>query len=748
MNSSGHNLTVLRGTSIVGTVHVGEDPGGAVYDDANGNMYVINDNSGNVSVVNGMMVVGSINVGQYPGSATYDDRNGFVYVLNGEATNGSFNITVIGGTSIVGTITTPTFGYGSGYGTGLQGYATYDRGNGYVYVANPFDSNVVVLNGTKVVASVNVGLGQPQDPTYDPGNGYVYVMTPNGADIGVINGTTLLRTLYAGFSPAYAAYDPDNGYLYVSNSYSGHTFSGVTVINGTTNAGFIEVGSNPASLVYNPTNGYIYVADSGSTSVHVIDGMTVVENISLGLDPYSLTYDGENGYVYAVDQPSRATGVDYVSVLLVGYAVIASETGLPSGAGWWINVTVGPSAYSNSSNVSFDEPFGTYHYAVSTSGMSYSAPSGSFRVDSGRTLVEVQFSRVYYPIGFSETGLPSGTSWSVTLGHTVTETAPAAIRFSELNGTYSYTIGTVPGWTTSPFSASTTVNGSAVFLKVAWTNVTYKVSFAETGLPKGTSWTVNLSGTLQASRLPTIVFVLWNGTYPYAISTTNRNYSAFGGFLPVAGFAVAKTVAFTVVAYTVTFAESGLPAGTNWSVTLGSTTASGAGSLAFWAIPNGTYVFAIGAVALYAAAPTSGTVHVGGQAVSYSITFTRSATPNGNGPATILGLPAVEGYSILEGIAVAALATTLAVVLRRRRGGKAPPQPAKLAVDRPRDPHGPRSPPMRSLDPHAIAMPPGRTTRPRRAPRGTAPRAELSRRIRERVSRQEVQDLHSGSTAR
>jgi YVTN family beta-propeller protein len=670
MNGSGDSVIVVRGTTAIGTVRVGEQPGYAVYDSGNGYMYVLNDNSANVSVVDGLTVVGSVDVGQYPGSAVYDDRNGYVYVLDGEDRNGSNNITVISGTSVVGTVLIPT----SGYGDGLDEYATYDSGNGYVYLVNPFETTVIVLNGTSVVASVNVNVAnvqvtQPQSPTYDPANGYVYVMAGSGSNIAVLDGTKLIGAVTVGEGPGYAAYDSDNGYLYVSDADSNE----VSVVNGTSLIGSVEVGLAPTDVICDGSNGYVYVGN-GRPSISVINGTSAIDKVSLNWEPDFLTYDPEDGYVYATTVEG-GPDPDDVSALLVAYPVSVTASGLPVGIGWWVNVTLGPSTWSNSSTLEFSEPYGTYNYSVSTSDEAFSAPSGSLIVNSGLTLLEVQFSKVLYTAEFWENGLPSGTAWSVTLGHAEAGLAPAAIDFSEANGTYSYTIGMVPGWTTSHFSGSITVNGSGVSLGVAWTNVTYEATFTETGLPKGTSWAVNLSGTVRLSTSTTILFALQNGTYPYSVSTTNLNYSAFGGFLGVAGFPVAQTLAFFVVAYPVTFSESGLPPGSSWSVTLGSATESGAGNLAFWAIPNGTHSFSIGSVPLYTSSPQAGTVRVNGLPVSESITFTRSVISNGNGSATFLGLPAAEGYSTLEGIVVAALAVALAVVLLRKRPGRTPPEP-------------------------------------------------------------------------
>ena len=69
-------------------------------------------------------------------------------------------------------------------------------------------------------------------------------------------------------------------------------------------------------------------------------------------------------------------------------------------------------------------------------------------------------SPTYYDITFTETGLPSGTSWYATLNGQTQSTTSSSITFSETSGTYSYSIGSVSGYTVSPSSGSVSVGGS------------------------------------------------------------------------------------------------------------------------------------------------------------------------------------------------------------------------------------------------------------------------------------------------
>ncbi|MGA8275043.1 MAG: hypothetical protein WB789_05270 [Thermoplasmata archaeon] len=67
----------------------------------------------------------------------------------------------------------------------------------------------------------------PWSATYDSDNGYVYVVSLNSTNLSVLNGTTLVAQIDLGVAPGtnvflvtYATFDPDNGYVYVSNDGS------------------------------------------------------------------------------------------------------------------------------------------------------------------------------------------------------------------------------------------------------------------------------------------------------------------------------------------------------------------------------------------------------------------------------------------------------------------------------------------------------------------------------------------------
>lgn len=140
--------------------------------------------------------------------------------------------------------------------------------------------------------------------------------------------------------------------------------------------------------------------------------------------------------------------------------------------------------------------------------------------------------------------------------------------------------------------------------------------------------------------------------------------------MTVDGAAVSEETTFARVVFAVTFVETGLPEGTNWSITLGGVTDFGRNNLTYPGLANGTYAFTVASVAGYSPTPSVGAVYLHGKPVSSTIAFLVDAPPSGGGPgsAKFLGLPTWEGYAVAGGIAALIV---VALVLSRGRGRKA-----------------------------------------------------------------------------
>ena len=304
-NYNSDNVSVISGTSVVATVGVGSQPVGVAFDRGNGDVYVSNSGSDSVSVISTALGLGNLGgqlvrtipsilatvaVGTAPSAVGYDRGNGYIYVANAD----SNNVSVISGTSVVATV---------GVGTAPDGVG-YDSGNGYVYVANSGSSNVSVISGTSVVATVAVG-SFPLGVGYDNGNGYVYVANIASNNVSVISGTSVVATVAVGISPYGVEFDNGNGHLYVTNEGS----SSVSVISGTSVVATVGVGTTPDGVGYDSGNGYVYVANAGSNNVSVISGTSVVATVGVGTAPDGVEYDSGGGYVYVANDGSNSVSV-------------------------------------------------------------------------------------------------------------------------------------------------------------------------------------------------------------------------------------------------------------------------------------------------------------------------------------------------------------------------------------------------------------------------------------------------------
>jgi hypothetical protein len=266
------------------------------------------------------------------------------------------------------------------------------------------------------------------------------------------------------------------------------------------------------------------------------------------------------------------------------------------------------------------------------------------------------------PVDFVETGLPNGTPWNVSLRGLNASSTHATVTFYEVDGTWGYDVANVTvrnpamrNLTTYRFDRSqsnVTVLGTAVDVPVAFSEM-FAVTLQESGLPAGTKWTASLAGgtsvaTAGSTTASALVLSEANGTwglkvpriYPvdspgYRPELLLPNGSRVNGSLagvPVQGGPVTVQVQFVELTpnatrYPITFSESNVTAGTNWSVSVanGSDVASAGWStgrtLQLWE-PDGVWGF-VASAAGYHFVRTQADVSVAGSSVSVAISFER-----------------------------------------------------------------------------------------------------------------------------
>jgi hypothetical protein len=265
-----------------------------------------------------------------------------------------------------------------------------------------------------------------------------------------------------------------------------------------------------------------------------------------------------------------------------------------------------------------------------------------------------------YAATFQETGLPGGTSWSVHVNSVgcvcsayskTLESNTDAISFDLSNGTYHYVVERVAGYfVAGPDQGSFNVSGANLTLSpVSFRPVlTYLTEFAESGLPNGTLWTVTVhgNGTGQLAALEDLVghsyttslnLTLPNGSYRYTVEAVNGSFfegqSSHGAFrIDGAAPAPIAVTWTTPPTYAVTFHESGLPPGMNWTVRVAGLatvpihqTRSSTGANITFYLPTGSYRYAVADVLFFdAPAPAAGSFPIGSAGTTFNVTFVAS----------------------------------------------------------------------------------------------------------------------------
>lgn len=289
--------------------------------------------------------VQKVSVGGRPDAPIVDTTTGDVYVVNdGEPGNPSNSVSVISGTSLAATLSLNST-RGSYLGSPLTNLrtATYDSGNGYIYVpdAAGVGTPLAVVSGTQEVGNPDVGYAAAQ-ATYDPNNGYVYIpdgdVVKNLCTVDCITSTGAVNNL--GLGVGYCIFpgscQPFNATKGTNNSFRQVTveYGQISVVSGLTSVGNITIGwdsSDPynpnvpafnesqdptVTPAFDPNNNLVYVADTKLDVIYAISGTSVVGTISVGSESVTPVVDPTNGYVYVANSQSDSISViDYTSVV-------------------------------------------------------------------------------------------------------------------------------------------------------------------------------------------------------------------------------------------------------------------------------------------------------------------------------------------------------------------------------------------------------------------------------------------------
>ena len=522
-------------------------------------------------------------------------------------------------------------------------FDVYDPSNGYVYVSNNNASTVSVFNGNSIIHVIATG-NSPGDMVYDPSNSYIYVVMGSGGidiintssgsvtsiltnyhfgtltydtsdsnlyatgsdNITVINPGTnqVVQSIPLSFNSNSIAYDVDNGYLYLTNTNNSGLGGNITALNPQTGGivSVLAVSYEPIWVMYNAFNDEVYVAGLNINlssngygldlyyapgSISVVNGTTVIKTVTAGYFPGVMAFNPSNGQVYVSNLFSD-------------------------------NITV-----INGSTNNVVRDIGVGYYPI---GVAYDPETEVLYVANAYSnnvaLVNVVQT---YTVMFSETGLPTGTSWSVTLNGATETSTGSSISFTELNGTYAYTVSTpISGGTGVRYvtagSGSVTVNGNSPSVSVPYTTQYYitmssSPSAGGTASPLSGWYNVSSTVTLSATPVSGYAFISWTGTGTGSYTGTSASHTITMG-------APVTEIANFGKLYAITFTESGLPSGTEWFVNLsnGQSFHSTTSTITFNE-PNGTYAYSVSNTSYYYTSSHSGIITVSGAAQSESIAY-------------------------------------------------------------------------------------------------------------------------------
>jgi thermopsin len=180
----------------------------------------------------------------------------------------------------------------------------------------------------------------------------------------------------------------------------------------------------------------------------------------------------------------------------------------------------------------------------------YSNASDQFDVSPGATTY-VNLSGAGR-VAFMESGLPAGTTWGVTVNGTTLSEVGGSLVFNLPNGTYPVAYATVSGFYRNGSSPLTLTLPGPATIAIDFAPFTYAVTFSESGLPDGTGWWVNASGTRIDGTGTTLLVSAPNGSTDFEVGSSYEFTATpdSGTFVVIAGLSFPVNVAF---AYRPTF---------------------------------------------------------------------------------------------------------------------------------------------------------------------------------------------------
>ena len=448
---------------------------------------------------------------------------------------------------------------------------------GGVAVDAQYSSTDVFTGGTFTANEGYYGVG-----LYESSNVRVSNITATGTSLGV--------SIYYGGSNVVTNVDASNDSIAVSDLYTtSDRISGITDANATATDLFSSyVGfwlGLPFAAVISGYGTALVVSNVTATGIGAaifdeVSGAATVSQVTATSDQYGLFLNGTYDSLFTQINASN----DYQGILAEygssNYAQENSFTGsvfaqdssygiyFGNGAYYntvWNNQFIGDNGATSTYNGAHIQAFSLdYNYFDQCTG-SCNTGLGNYWADwhtygSNGLLAPYPISGVvadYFPLGpaetfsvtFTESGLATGTAWSVTLNGVTESATTSSLVFAIPMGSYSYFVGGVAGFTVSPASGTIVVSGggSTYSVPVTFAATTYAVTLSEGGLASGTTWSATVNGQTQSTSGSSLVFYLADGSYAYSFgSVSGYNLGAnSSGTLTVSGAPLAVAASYS-----------------------------------------------------------------------------------------------------------------------------------------------------------------------------------------------------------
>jgi hypothetical protein len=234
----------------------------------------------------------------------------------------------------------------------------------------------------------------------------------------------------------------------------------------------------PMAKLKTNSNGMAYVNFSSlfytyNSSTGAISPMALPSGIVLPFDQFQISVFGDGQASMAAAEVTSNTSSPYTISFI--------ESGLKAGSIW--SATLATLTESSATNtITFPVVNGTYSFSVGK--VTYyditENATGSITVNGSSRTINVAYVYVAHNVSFVESGLSAGTTWNATLNGVTMSSNTTTIMFVELNGTYSYSVGNVSGYTiTTNATGSVNVTGKDVSVNVTFTPKVTPVNYTD-----------------------------------------------------------------------------------------------------------------------------------------------------------------------------------------------------------------------------------------------------------------------------